>query len=837
MNARTQIGNTSGALAMATIAVALAFLVGGVGRDRSAGAATFDVCASCAYTTIQAAVLAAGNGDTIRVAIGTYTGSMSEPGGTLPFTATVVITKDISLLGGFRADFGERDPETFLTTIDGELQPWSVVAVLGRRATVDGFTVINGRSPRGSGVWIGDWLGASAVVTVNNNTIAYNRTITHASASGEGAGILVTDGAVVAVTANRIVSNTIEANDGYGAGIAVHLGSTALISGNLIAYNIAPTTANGGGLNIYSSTVRLIGNTIEANGMAGIDIYDSPSVLIANNTIVSNTSTWHGGGIFAGRSALTITGNTIAYNAAGSGKRGGGLELWDRSSALISGNDIYANRADRGGGISARDNAIPIIDGNRIFSNTAETAAGGIQMLQSGGVIRNNEILSNTARTWAGGGMEIAVFSWPDVLSNTVAGNMAGTGGGIAVNWYNTVTLQGNHILSNTSTAGNGGGLFISDGSVVTAEQNEISGNTGFRNGGGVSIYTGDTRAILDRNSIVGNTADNGGGVSVSLAREFTITGNFIAANRAISLSGGILQGGGVRIDNWDWDRPSHGYIYNNSIVSNTTASGNSSNGAGLFFISNVRSLVLSNTIQYNVAGKLGGGIGLYAGASPTIRGNSVLSNTAQEVGSGVYVGAGPTPLIDGNLFAYNINQAAWKGGCLDLNSVSQPITVANNVIVYNASHGIVASGLVSNAILVNNTIASNKLGVFAWSSVITTVRNNIVVNNTEGGIVVGGGGQIGQMDHNDSWGNAGSNYPAAPPGAGNISSDPLFANPSALAYGLRPGSPAIDTGSLADAPAYDKDGISRPQGGGIDMGAYESVLFRAYLPTVLKGS
>jgi hypothetical protein len=58
------------------------------------------------------------------------------------------------------------------------------------------------------------------------------------------------------------------------------------------------------------------------------------------------------------------------------------------------------------------------------------------------------------------------------------------------------------------------------------------------------------------------------------------------------------------------------------------------------------------------------------------------------------------------------------------------------------------------------------------------------------------------------------------------VSSDPLFASivegtPGFLR--LSPGSPCMDTGTSIEAPAYDIDGLSRPQGYGWDMGAYET--------------
>ena len=49
-----------------------------------------------------------------------------------------------------------------------------------------------------------------------------------------------------------------------------------------------------------------------------------------------------------------------------------------------------------------------------------------------------------------------------------------------------------------------------------------------------------------------------------------------------------------------------------------------------------------------------------------------------------------------------------------------------------------------------------------------------------------------------------------------------MFVDPANNNYQVKVGSPAIDKGSATAAPAFDILGIARPQGAGIDIGAYE---------------
>jgi len=81
--------------------------------------------------------------------------------------------------------------------------------------------------------------------------------------------------------------------------------------------------------------------------------------------------------------------------------------------------------------------------------------------------------------------------------------------------------------------------------------------------------------------------------------------------------------------------------------------------------------------------------------------------------------------------------------------------------------------------------------------------------------------------------------------GEGDLSdASPSFVNPLMGNYHLLTGSPAIDAGSAAGAPATDFDGRSRPLDGNddgvtaYDIGTYEIPYYseHVYLPIILRG-
>jgi hypothetical protein len=161
--------------------------------------------------------------------------------------------------------------------------------------------------------------------------------------------------------------------------------------------------------------------------------------------------------------------------------------------------------------------------------------------------------------------------------------------------------------------------------------------------------------------------------------------------------------------------------------------------------------------------------------------------------------GAGQYPsnnVIIRNVNAHNNNQGILvTGGTGNL--------AYNNLSYNNTYNGLIAYS-VGNVSFFNNTVFGNGYYAAQNSTTGTAVfRNNIFWNNLHDGIEVTKGSPIQ---------------------SNNLTSDPLFVNPSEKNFHLLKTSPAIATGSnLSTVFTSDNEGNKRPSSGSWAIGAYEN--------------
>jgi hypothetical protein len=236
-------------------------------------------------------------GDTVRVAIGTYTGTGNE---------VVLLTMFANLSGGWDAAF---TAQSGMSTLDGQGVRRGL-SVFGGSGTVESFIIQNGTLfNTGGGIY-------------NSGTLTLTKSIVRGNAADFGAGI---SNAGTLTLNNSIVSGNTAAT--FGGGIL-----------------------NNGPLTLNNSTVS--GNMSIEFGGGGIA--NSGGVLILNNSTVSGNSTPdNGGGILnAGGPVGTVTLNytTVSNNSAD--QLGGGIANFNGTgtitlkSSIVAGNKIAPDHFD-----------------------------------------------------------------------------------------------------------------------------------------------------------------------------------------------------------------------------------------------------------------------------------------------------------------------------------------------------------------------------------------------------------------------------------------------------------------------------------------------------------
>jgi hypothetical protein len=163
---------------------------------------------------------------------------------------------------------------------------------------------------------------------------------------------------------------------------------------------------------------------------------------------------------------------------------------------------------------------------------------------------------------------------------------------------------------------------------------------------------------------------------------------------------------------------------------------------------------------------------------------------------------------------------------------------IENNLIYANAGAGILSDAKHEEAelLVVNNTIAGNADDgvVFHRSAAQVRLTNNIIAENAGYGLVCAGD-PVTQAANNDLWANVEGDRVGCLIGPTDISADPRFVDRAAADFHLTFASPCIDAGTSDGAPATDIEGIARPQGEGVDIGAHELWYQRIYLPLTLR--
>ena len=376
-----------------------------------AAASTINVPAD--YPTIQAAINAAVNGDTVKVANGTYNEHID------------LLGKQITLKG----------QSAFNTILDGNGTGGSMVTMnSGETAAtlLTGFLIREG----------------------NGRLISGKR---------YGGGVYVAGGSDPTIIDCRIGFNTAD----FGAGLFVDVGSDLLVQDCLLANNVTTSGGLGGGAYI-AGTVTFDNNRVAENtatvGFGGGVYVKNSTTTFTNNEFDTNIA-WYGGGLHVQGGSPTITDNLFETNSVvvnPTNGEGAGLSIVAGATPWVSGNEIRLNIAHSGAGIYTYDSS-PTIIGNLVYSNTAATNnsggfgyGGGMSLGKTKGSVLLNEVYYNSGAM--GGGVATRSGTSTLVLGNLIDTNdtgSAGLGGGVYSKDSNP-TLLANTIAVNNAMKGGG---------------------------------------------------------------------------------------------------------------------------------------------------------------------------------------------------------------------------------------------------------------------------------------------------------------------------------------------------------------------------------------------
>lgn len=471
------------------------------------------------YPTIQAAVNAAVNGDTLHVSTGRYA------------EAVGIYNKSIWVDGNYSAaDYTTRmgNASAIVDATGGDASAISI----SNGSVCLSFLKVTGGTTAGGGVKV-----RYATVTAEYCTIYGN----NAGGSSSGGGAFVSLGSLLL---NRCTITNNEAQN--GGGLAASLDGTLTVRNCTLHRNRA--LIEGGAVHVLpgaTAVIEYMDTDVRHNyapSGGGASVSGGDLIVRGGVGIVANSAWSRGGGIYAHNGADVLLDNcTVGYENWGmnwvSNGCGGGLYA-DDAVVRMTNADVRSNFAFHdGGGAYVTNATLDLVYGVSFGSygdggtNVARRNGGGVCAVDSAVSMRNAYFEQCIAH--GSGGAIHAVNSRIECRSSilgrayggTPRGNTAFVDGGALHAEGGTVVLNDTKVDLNTAND-DGGGFYLLDGSGLYATNTQFTRNTagsgeGHR-GGAICAFGSDVSVALDDCQVVSNTAgDEGGAVYWSVNSPF----------------------------------------------------------------------------------------------------------------------------------------------------------------------------------------------------------------------------------------------------------------------------------------------------------------------------
>ncbi len=706
-----------------------------------------------AFVTLQSALLTAVEGDTVRVADGTY-----KPTSSTDRNISFQLKNGVRFQGGYAgygaADPDDRDIAANATILSGDIgtagnntdNSYHVLLGTGTSATavLDGFAITagnaNGSNPPTN--YGGGMYNSGGSPTLINCTF-----ISNSATNGSGGGMYNV------FSSPTLTNCTFSGNSATSGGGMYNSSSSAVLTNCTFSGNSA--SAWGGGMySNSSSSPRLsnctfIGNSAGSGG--GMFNNNSSSPALINSTFSGNSATYEGGGTYNGASSPKLTNCIIWGNGSSS--------IYNSSSTpVVTYSDIQGGYSGAG-----NINADPLFvrspgTGPDGALGTADDDNGDLRLRPGSSVLdigSNAAVPPGITTDLAGnpriqnGTVDMGAYEGPTPVpaSKTLYVDVSAAGSNTGTSWEHAfVSLQ-----SALLTAVDGDSIRVADGTYrpTSGTDRTISFvlKSGVRLSGGYAGYgasdpdSRDTAANVTVLSgdlgTVGNNADNSYHVVVgSLTTATAVLDGFTITAGNANGGSSSAYGGGM-----------YNYSSSPSLI-NCIFSGNSaSSGGGMYSVSSSAPALTDCTFTGNVASGTGdsnGGGGLYNSySSPslincTFSGNSA-SNTSS-AGGGMYNYYHSSPTLANCTFSDN--SAGYGGGMF--NYESSPPSLTNCTFSGNSAGsfgGGMGNGSYSSPSLTNCTFSGNSAGIYGAGMYNNNRSSPRLTNCTFSGNSAGYGG------------------------------------------------------------------------------------------------